>query len=95
MCDRQNEVWGVEHLMNFCLLFLHIYNINLGFLPCFPTCSDLLSHEDATTMNDLKTLVQQLYSSMRVEEHQLDKEQELCRRLEVLREQLDPLEKVD
>ncbi|XP_040218237.1 calcium uniporter protein, mitochondrial [Rana temporaria] len=59
-----------------------------------PPKRDLLSHEDATTMNDLKTLVQQLYSSMRVEEHQLDKEQELCRRLEVLREQLDPLEQV-
>ncbi|XP_072280060.1 calcium uniporter protein, mitochondrial isoform X2 [Pyxicephalus adspersus] len=59
-----------------------------------PPKRDLLSHEDATTMNDLKTLVQQLYGSMRIEEHQLNKEQELCRRLEVLQVQLEPLEKV-
>ncbi|XP_018426899.1 PREDICTED: calcium uniporter protein, mitochondrial [Nanorana parkeri] len=59
-----------------------------------PPKQELLSHEDATTMNDLKTLVQQLYSSMRIEEHQLSKEQELFCRLEALQEQLEPLEKV-
>ncbi|XP_075072681.1 calcium uniporter protein, mitochondrial [Mixophyes fleayi] len=59
-----------------------------------PPRRELLCHEDATTMNDLKSLVQQLYSSMRVDEHQLNKERELYGRLEVLREQLEPLEKV-
>ncbi|KAM4636145.1 calcium uniporter protein, mitochondrial [Discoglossus pictus] len=59
-----------------------------------PPRKELLSHEDATTMNDLKTLVQQLYSSLRVEDHQLTKERELHGRLEDLRGQLEPLEKV-
>lgn len=95
MCDRQNEVWCVkEQLPIVCLTRMHI-TLFLAFLPCLAACVDLLSHEDAMTMNDLKTLVQQLYGSMQIEEHQLNKEQELCRRLEVLREQLDPLEKVN
>ncbi|XP_053307297.1 calcium uniporter protein, mitochondrial [Spea bombifrons] len=59
-----------------------------------PPKRELLSHEDATTMNDLKTLVQQLYSTLRIEEHQLNKERELNGRLEDLRGQLEPLEKV-
>ncbi|KAJ1142940.1 hypothetical protein NDU88_009252 [Pleurodeles waltl] len=59
-----------------------------------PPMRDLLSHEDATTLNDLKTLVQQLYSTLRIEEHQLCKERELIGRLEELKGQLEPLEKV-
>ncbi|XP_063291177.1 calcium uniporter protein, mitochondrial [Pelobates fuscus] len=59
-----------------------------------PPKRELLSHEDATTLNDLKTLVQQLYSTLRIEEHQLNKERELNGRLEDLRGQLEPLEKV-
>ncbi|KAM4703309.1 calcium uniporter protein, mitochondrial [Rhinophrynus dorsalis] len=59
-----------------------------------PPKRELLSHEDATTMNDLKTLVQQLYSTLRIEEHQLCKERELHGRLEDLRGQLEPLEKL-
>ncbi|KAM8923897.1 calcium uniporter protein, mitochondrial isoform 2-T2 [Pelodytes ibericus] len=58
-----------------------------------PPKRELLSHEDATTMNDLKTLVQQLYAALRIEEHQLHKERELNGRLEDLRGQLEPLEK--
>lgn len=59
-----------------------------------PPMRDLLSHEDATTLNDLKTLVQQLYSTLRIEEHQLCKERDLIGRLEELKGQLEPLEKV-
>ncbi|KAE8591004.1 hypothetical protein XENTR_v10018276 [Xenopus tropicalis] len=59
-----------------------------------PPKRELLSHEDATTMNDLKTLVQHLYSTLRIEEHQLNKERELNGRLEDLRGQLEPLEKL-
>ncbi|CAM4582329.1 unnamed protein product [Lepidochelys olivacea] len=59
-----------------------------------PPKRDLLSHEDATTLNDVKTLVQQLYTTLCIEEHQLNKEKELIGRLEDLKEQLAPLEKV-
>nr|XP_056706481.1 calcium uniporter protein, mitochondrial [Euleptes europaea] len=59
-----------------------------------PPKRDLLSHEDATTLNDVKTLVQQLYTTLCIEEHQLNKEKELIGRLEDLRQQLAPLEKV-
>lgn len=55
---------------------------------------ELLSHENATTLNDVKTLVQQLYTALSIEEHQLNKEKELIGRLEQLKEQLAPLEKV-
>ncbi|XP_077206538.1 calcium uniporter protein, mitochondrial [Paroedura picta] len=59
-----------------------------------PPKRDLLSHEDATTLNDVKTLVQQLYTTLCIEEHQLNKEKELIGRLEDLKQQLAPLEKV-
>ncbi|XP_036293686.1 calcium uniporter protein, mitochondrial isoform X2 [Pipistrellus kuhlii] len=55
---------------------------------------DLLSHENAATLNDVKTLVQQLYTTLCIEQHQLSKERELIERLEDLKEQLAPLEKV-
>lgn len=61
---------------------------------CNPFLSDLLSHENAATLNDVKTLVQQLYTTLCIEQHQLNKERELIERLEDLREQLAPLEKV-
>uniref|UniRef100_I3N0I5 Calcium uniporter protein n=1 Tax=Ictidomys tridecemlineatus TaxID=43179 RepID=I3N0I5_ICTTR len=59
-----------------------------------PFLSDLLSHENAATLNDVKTLVQQLYTTLCIEQHQLNKERELIERLENLKEQLAPLEKV-
>lgn len=59
-----------------------------------PFFSDLLSHENAATLNDVKTLVQQLYTTLCIEQHQLNKERELIERLEDLKEQLAPLEKV-
>ncbi|XP_052533494.1 calcium uniporter protein, mitochondrial isoform X7 [Tympanuchus pallidicinctus] len=58
-----------------------------------PPKRELLSHENATTLNDVKTLVQQLYTALCIEEHQLNKEKELIGRLEELKEQLAPLEK--
>ncbi|KAK2545107.1 Mcu [Columba livia] len=59
-----------------------------------PPKRELLSHENATMLNDVKTLVQQLYTALCIEEHQLNKEKELIGRLEELKEQLAPLEKV-
>uniref|UniRef100_A0A8C5KW02 Calcium uniporter protein n=1 Tax=Jaculus jaculus TaxID=51337 RepID=A0A8C5KW02_JACJA len=59
-----------------------------------PPKRDLLSHENAATLNDVKTLVQQLYTTLCIEQHQLNKERELIERLEGLKQQLAPLEKV-
>ncbi|KFO80399.1 hypothetical protein N303_14269, partial [Cuculus canorus] len=50
-----------------------------------PPKRELLSHENAT---------QQLYTALCIAEHQLNKEKELIGRLEELKEQLAPLEKV-
>nr|XP_020861769.1 calcium uniporter protein, mitochondrial isoform X3 [Phascolarctos cinereus] len=59
-----------------------------------PPKRNLLGHENAATLNDVKTLVQQLYTTLCIEQHQLSKERELVERLEDLKEQLAPLEKV-
>ncbi|XP_052333386.1 calcium uniporter protein, mitochondrial-like [Oncorhynchus keta] len=59
-----------------------------------PPRRDLLAHEEAEHLNDVKFLVQQLYTTLRIEEHQLSKEKELVVRLEDLNSQLRPLEKV-
>uniref|UniRef100_A0A8C2GQ66 Calcium uniporter protein n=1 Tax=Cyprinus carpio TaxID=7962 RepID=A0A8C2GQ66_CYPCA len=59
-----------------------------------PPRRDLLPHEEAERLNDVKLLVQQLYTTLRIEEHQLTKERELIGRLEDLNSQLQPLEKV-
>ncbi|NP_001070793.1 calcium uniporter protein, mitochondrial [Danio rerio] len=59
-----------------------------------PPRRDLLPHEDGERLNDVKILVQQLYTTLRIEEHQLNKERELIGRLEDLNSQLQPLEKV-
>ncbi|KAL0177353.1 hypothetical protein M9458_026247, partial [Cirrhinus mrigala] len=58
-----------------------------------PPRRDLLPHEEAERLNDVKFLVQQLYTTLRIEEHQLTKERELIGRLEDLNSQLQPLEK--
>ncbi|XP_027021761.1 calcium uniporter protein, mitochondrial isoform X2 [Tachysurus fulvidraco] len=59
-----------------------------------PPKRELLAHEEAERLNDVKLLVQQLYTTLRIEEHQLNKERELIGRLEDLNSQLRPLEKV-
>lgn len=63
------------------------------FLPP-PRSAEVLPHEEAERLNDVKFLVQQLYTTLRIEEHQLSKERELIGRLEDLNSQLRPLEKV-
>ncbi|XP_067828544.1 calcium uniporter protein, mitochondrial [Heptranchias perlo] len=59
-----------------------------------PPKRERLSHEDATSMNDIKILVQQLFTTLRIEEHQLHKERELKGRVEELKAQIEPLEKI-
>ncbi|KAK6329517.1 hypothetical protein J4Q44_G00014950 [Coregonus suidteri] len=82
-----------------------IYSTGIDLLPRFPPLRrryalvrpprrDLLAHDEAERLNDVKFLVQQLYTTLRIEEHQLSKEKELVVRLEDLNSQLRPLEKV-
>nr|XP_019944530.1 PREDICTED: calcium uniporter protein, mitochondrial [Paralichthys olivaceus] len=59
-----------------------------------PPRRELLPHEEAERLNDVKFLVQQLYTTLRIEDHQLSKERELIGRLEDLNSQIRPLEKV-
>ncbi|KAK5612468.1 hypothetical protein CRENBAI_020659 [Crenichthys baileyi] len=59
-----------------------------------PPRREILPHEEGKRLNDVKFLVQQLYTTLRIEEHQLSKERELIGRLEDLNSQLRPLEKV-
>ncbi|XP_076141945.1 calcium uniporter protein, mitochondrial isoform X1 [Alosa pseudoharengus] len=59
-----------------------------------PPSRELLAHEQAERLNDVKFLVQQLYTTLRIEDHQLSKERELVVRLEDLQSQIRPLEKV-
>ncbi|XP_065815892.1 calcium uniporter protein, mitochondrial isoform X3 [Labrus bergylta] len=59
-----------------------------------PPRREMLPHEEAERLNDVKFLVQQLYTTLRIDEHQLAKERELIARLEDLNTELEPLEKV-
>ncbi|KAK7111225.1 calcium uniporter protein, mitochondrial-like [Littorina saxatilis] len=58
-----------------------------------PPTKPLVS-EDAQTLSDVKQLLSQLYSSLHVEEYQLQREKELQQRLEDLKTQIAPLEQV-
>lgn len=69
--------------------------VDLSALVLFVLAAELLPHEEAERLNDVKFLVQQLYTTLRIEEHQLGKERELIGRLEDLNSQLRPLEKVE
>ena len=50
--------------------------------------------EDAETLSDVKELLSKLYSTLHVEEYQLQREKELQARLEDLKMQIAPLEQV-
>lgn len=52
-----------------------------------------LTNEDAQTLTDVKLLVSQLYSTLHVEDYQLERERELRKRLEDLEMEIAPLEK--
>lgn len=52
-----------------------------------------LTKEELRRLSDVRNLVHQLYEALNVEEHQLNKERELCGKLEELKVELEPLEK--
>lgn len=53
-----------------------------------------LSQEELERLSDVRNLVNQLYAALNVGEHQLKQERGLRAKLEVLREELIPLEEV-
>ena len=53
-----------------------------------------LSSERLKDASDVKTIVAQLYSTMNVEQHQLEQEKKLLSKLEELKLELAPYEKV-
>lgn len=56
--------------------------------------SDKLSSEHATEMEDVKSLVQRLFTALHLEDHQIKRERELLLKLDHLKEQLIPFEQV-
>ena len=53
-----------------------------------------LSSEEVAALDNVKVLISQLYSQLNLDQHQLSKERELLSRLELLKEERQPLEEV-
>ncbi|XP_077156746.1 calcium uniporter regulatory subunit MCUb, mitochondrial [Paroedura picta] len=59
-----------------------------------PPLKDKLSTEHATNVDDVKSLVHRLFTALHLEDHQTRKERELLQKMELLKEQLLPLEQI-
>ncbi|VDI39172.1 Hypothetical predicted protein, partial [Mytilus galloprovincialis] len=55
---------------------------------------ETMTNEDLATLSDVKTLIGQLYSQLNVDQHQFEQEKVLVQRLEELKLQVQPYEKV-
>ncbi|KAK2180795.1 hypothetical protein NP493_426g05053 [Ridgeia piscesae] len=53
-----------------------------------------VSSEHSSDMEDIKTAVARLYAALHVDEHQVMQEQELQQKLEELRQEMEPFEKI-
>uniref|UniRef100_G3VSG1 Calcium uniporter regulatory subunit MCUb n=1 Tax=Sarcophilus harrisii TaxID=9305 RepID=G3VSG1_SARHA len=53
-----------------------------------------LNSEHMTDLDDIKSLVQRLFTALHVEEHQVKKERSLLEKIEELKEQLQPMEEL-
>ncbi|EDO31988.1 predicted protein [Nematostella vectensis] len=53
-----------------------------------------IAEDDQRSLAHVKTLIHQLYSSMNIEEHQLQKEEKLLSKLEEIKADLQPMEKL-
>lgn len=59
-----------------------------------PPLKDKVSTEHATDVDDIKSLVHRLFTAINLEDHQTRKERELLQKIELLKEELLPLEKI-
>lgn len=56
--------------------------------------AEATTSEDLKELSDAKNLIAHLYSSMNVEQHQIEQEKELLKKLEHLKMELAPMEEV-
>lgn len=56
--------------------------------------SDKISTEHVAEMDDIKSLVNKLFTALHLESHQTRRERELLQKIELLKEELLPLEQV-
>uniref|UniRef100_A0ABM5GJS9 Calcium uniporter protein n=1 Tax=Pogona vitticeps TaxID=103695 RepID=A0ABM5GJS9_9SAUR len=59
-----------------------------------PPQKDKLSTEHATELDDIKSTVHRLFAALHLEDHQRRKEKELMKKIELMREELLPLEQM-
>nr|XP_056711965.1 calcium uniporter regulatory subunit MCUb, mitochondrial [Euleptes europaea] len=59
-----------------------------------PPLKDKVSTEHATDVDDVKSLVHRLFTALNLEDHQTRKERELLQKMELLKEELLPLEQM-
>ncbi|XP_060102918.1 calcium uniporter regulatory subunit MCUb, mitochondrial [Heteronotia binoei] len=59
-----------------------------------PPLKDKVSTEHATNVDDVKSLVHRLFTALHLEDHQTRKERELLQKMELLKEELLPLEQI-
>ncbi|XP_048365308.1 calcium uniporter regulatory subunit MCUb, mitochondrial isoform X2 [Sphaerodactylus townsendi] len=78
------------------LLLMNDFNlvINGTEYRVHPPPKDKESTEHATDMDDVKSLVHRLFTALNLEDHQTRKERELLQKMELLKEELLPLEQL-
>ncbi|NP_001087837.1 mitochondrial calcium uniporter dominant negative beta subunit L homeolog [Xenopus laevis] len=81
-------------LMDVLLMNDFKLNINNCMYHVQPPSRDKPYHQESREMDTIKTLVHRLYTALHQEEHHLKKEQELLKRLDSLKEQIQPLEQM-
>ncbi|XP_002738070.1 calcium uniporter protein, mitochondrial-like [Saccoglossus kowalevskii] len=59
-----------------------------------PPTQEVVDSEDAEKLSDVKVLIQKLYTTLNVEQHQLMHEKDLLKKLERLKAELQPLEQI-
>ncbi|XP_036618351.1 calcium uniporter regulatory subunit MCUb, mitochondrial [Trichosurus vulpecula] len=107
--DIQNEDRGIKSVAVFTtdgssiptstpmeILLMNDFKLMINDMTYDVQCprKEKLSSEHTTNMDDIKSLVQRLFTALHVEEHQVRKERSLLEKIEELKEQLQPLEEL-
>ncbi|XP_051823360.1 calcium uniporter regulatory subunit MCUb, mitochondrial isoform X2 [Antechinus flavipes] len=71
-----------------------IQNEDRGIKTAAVFTPEKLNSEHMTGLDDIKSLVQRLFTALHVEEHQVKKERSLLEKIEELKEQLQPMEEL-